>query len=84
MNDMEGSIHHDNHGYKVHLRGKWFRRVKINEKWVSFKHDYKNAEDALVLMNGDIIRGNKYDPRDWTSDEPLAMGRFQLLSLIHI
>ena len=69
---MEGSIHHDNHGYKVHLRGKWFRRVKINEKWVSFKHDYKNAEDALVLMNGDIIRGNKYDPRDWTSDEPLA------------
>jgi len=69
---MEGSIHHDKHGWKVHLRGKWFRRVKINEKWVSFKHNRQSAEDALVLMNGDIIRGNKYDPRDWTSDEPLS------------
>ena len=73
---MEGSIHPDKYGYKVHLRGKWFRRIKINEKWVSFKHSYQAAEEGLVLMNGDILRG-KYDQRDWTSDEPLA---FSILS----
>jgi integrase len=68
---MRGSIHHDKHGYKVHFQGRWFRRVKLNGQWVSFKERRDLAEDFLVLVNGDYLRG-KYDVRDWTSDEPLA------------
>ena len=68
---MHGSIHQDKHGYRVHFQGRWFRRVKLNGHWVSFKDRYDLAEDFLVLVNGDLLRG-KYDSRDWTSDEPLA------------
>ncbi len=68
---MKGSIHHDKHGYKVHFQGRWFRRIKFKGGWHSFREDKQLAEDFLVLVNGDLLRG-KYDVRDYTSDEPLA------------
>ena len=69
---MEGSIHHDKHGHKVHYRGKWYRRGPLRDgKVVSWKHDYTLAEQFLIRLNWEGIEGS-FDERNYAPNKPLA------------
>jgi len=71
---MEGSIHHDKWGYKIHFKGKWHRGCHFEGRWIPFRDNKKLAEDFLVILNAEVLN-KQYDPRDYRKDKPLAMDR---------
>ena len=71
---MEGSIHPDKWGHRVHFRGKWHRGCYFDGLWKPFRFNYKLAEDFLVILNAEVLN-KRYDPRDYRKDRPLAFNR---------
>ena len=69
--NMEGSIHHDKWGYKIHFKGKWHRGCHFEGRWIPFRDNKKLAEDFLVILNAEVLN-KQYDPRDYRKDKPLA------------
>ena len=58
---MEGSIHPDKWGYRVHFRGKWHRGCYLDGLWKPFSFNHKLAEDFLVILNAEVLN-KRYDP----------------------
>jgi len=71
---MEGSIHHDEWGWKVHFKRKWHRGCHFEGRWIPFRDNKKLAEDFLVILNAEVLN-KQYDPRDYRKDKPLAFNR---------
>ena len=68
---MEGSIHQDKWGWKIHFKGRWHRGCHFEGRWIPFRGNKKLAEDFLVILNAEVLN-KQYDPRDYYKNTPLA------------
>ena len=70
---MEGSIHPDKWGYRVHFRGKWYRRGPLRDgKVIAWKHNHTLAEQFLIRLNWEGIEGS-FDERNYQKNNPLGL-----------